>query len=90
MTGDTADRRVDVDVAHVGCERHHVRPAPASARRAAFQRTHSERVPQIVQPRTASRPRPDASLPDQPVEGLLDGNVAKRPTALVDEHRIIV
>jgi hypothetical protein len=67
-----------------------VRPAPAWAGWAAFQRTHSKRVSQIVQSRTTSRPRPYASLAYQPVEGLLDGNVAKRPTALVDEHRLIV
>lgn len=67
-----------------------MRPAAASAGRAALQRAHRKRVPQIVQARTVSRPRSNASLVDQPVEGLLDGNVAQRPTALVDEHRIIV
>ena len=66
-----------------------VRPARTSTGWATFQRTHGKRVPQIVQSRTVSRPRPDASPDDQPVEGLLDGNVAKRPTALVDEHRLI-
>ena len=55
-----------------------MRPAPASAGWAALQRTHRKRVPQIVQARATSRPRLDACLADQPVEGLLDGNVAKR------------
>ena len=54
-----------------------------------MQRTHRKRVPQIVQTRAATSPTStDTSLADQPVEGLFDGNVAKRQTTLVDEHRI--
>ena len=66
-----------------------MRAAPASAGWAALQRTHRKRMPQIVQARATSRPRLDASLANQPVEGLFDGNVAKGPTALIDEHRMI-
>lgn len=67
-----------------------MRSASAPPSRAALQRTHGKRMPQIVQPRAAHSPRLDASPADQPVEGLFDRDVAKCQTTLVDEHRIIV
>ena len=82
--------RVDVDVAHVGRKRHHMRAGSASTRRTILQCPHRERVPQIVQTRAASRRRHDACLAREPVEGLLDSDVTQRATALADEHWIFV
>src|SRR5262245_908892 len=67
-----------------------MRRALTSATRAALQDTYGERVPQIVQTGTARRPPSDTSFADQPVEGLLDRNVAQRQATRVDEHRIIL
>jgi hypothetical protein len=47
-------------------------------------------VPQIVQTRATLRCFGDARFDDEPVEGLLDGDVAHRAATLVDEHGIIV
>jgi len=48
-----------------------MRAASASIRRAALQRAHRERMPQIVKTRAALRRWRDACPADQPVEGLL-------------------
>ena len=74
--------RVDVDVPHVGRERHHMRAASAATGRTVLQRAHRERVPQIVQTRATLRRRHDPCLASQPVEGLFDGDVAQRPPLL--------
>jgi hypothetical protein len=82
--------RRDVDVAHVGGQRRHMRSASAPPSRAALQRARGKRMPQIVQSRAEHSPRLDAGPADQLVKGLFGRDVAECQTTLVDEHRIIV
>lgn len=67
-----------------------MRAGSASARRAALKRPDRKRVPQVVQTRATPRRRHDACLAHEPVERLLDGDVAHRASALADGYGIIL